>query len=195
MLVSLSVTWALVCCILFGRSHKPASLLKCCSYKSIADILPDGQPESLRRDSAESRRVEWERDRWGEQRRARQWCKNHMIKAAGGGRCNGNVSAPRDVFLRETKAFVCLKRICNEQNKCKQHFISKPCYLDHERWFMSCGGVPLKERQHRSCQSRFLNLVKKTWFSVQSRWMEFFFSFLFFNIWPVAVFYRRTEVC
>lgn len=48
--VSLAVTRSLVCCILFGTTHKPPSLLKCCSHKSIVDILPDGQPESLRRE-------------------------------------------------------------------------------------------------------------------------------------------------
>lgn len=48
--VSLSVTRSLVCCILFGTTHKPPSLLKCCLHKSIVDILPDRQPESLRRE-------------------------------------------------------------------------------------------------------------------------------------------------
>lgn len=40
-----SETWSPVCCILSGAIHKPPSLLKCCWYKSIVDILPESETE------------------------------------------------------------------------------------------------------------------------------------------------------
>lgn len=141
---SLAETWSPVCCILFGTAHKLPSLLKCCLYKSMVDILPDGQPESLKRKQA------LERDRDRKRRREDWYCsvgsfsKNCRMKDTVAGTFHSNIRL-QALFHKGNTSHDCFKSIWCETirgqqmgniNKRQPAFISTPKHSNYIRPYL-----------------------------------------------------------